>query len=297
MTILLVLHAVLGLAAIAGGDRLGRRAVWIGAVGPVAAVVWLVAVLPGVLDDRPVDEVVGWVPALDVDLQLRLDGFGALMVVLVSGIGVLVFVYAARYLSPTAPGVARLAGLLTLFSGSMLGLVVADNLIVLYGFWELTSITSFLLIGNGHRDARARAAALQALLVTGAGGLAMLAGFVVLGQAAGTYRLSELLADPPEAGTAVTTALVLVLLGAFTKSAQYPFHSWLPGAMAAPTPVSAYLHSATMVKAGVYLIARFAPIYAVVWLWRPSVIAVGLFTLVAAGLRTLRQHDLKILLA
>ncbi len=298
MTILLALHALLGLAAIAGGDRLGRRAVWIGLAGPVAAVAWLVAVLPGVLDERPVDEVVRWVPNLDVDLQLRLDGFAALMVLLVSGVGVLVLVYAARYLSPTGPGVARLVGLLTLFSGSMLGLVVADNLIVLYGFWELTSITSFLLIGNGHRDARARAAALQALLVTGAGGLAMLAGLIVLGQAAGTYRLSELLADPPAAGTAVTVALVLILLGAFTKSAQYPFHAWLPGAMVAPTPVSAYLHSATMVKAGVYLIARLSPAFADdVTLWRPLVIGVGVVTMVAGGLRALRQTDLKLLLA
>ncbi|HMJ75500.1 MAG TPA: hydrogen gas-evolving membrane-bound hydrogenase subunit E [Iamia sp.] len=297
MTILLALHAVLGLAAIAGGDRLGRRALWLGAVGPVAAVAWLLAVLPGVLDGRPVDEVVRWVPALDIDLQLRLDGFAALMVVLVSGIGVLVFAYAGRYLSPRGPGVGRLIGLLTLFSGSMLGLVVADNLIVLYGIWELTSITSFLLIGNGHRDARARAAALQALLVTGAGGLAMLAGFVVLGQAAGTYRLSELLADPPDVGTAVGTALVLILLGAFTKSAQYPFHAWLPGAMVAPTPVSAYLHSATMVKAGVYLIARLSPAFAEVGFWRPLVVGVGVVTMVGGGLRALRQTDLKLLLA
>ena len=151
--------------------------------------------------------------------------------------------------------------LLTLFAGSMLGLVVADNLIVLYGFWELTTITSFLLIGNNHTDGRARAAALQALLVTSAGALAMLAGFVILGQAAGTYRLSELVDDPPS-GTAVEVALALVLLGAFTKSAQYPFHGWLPAAMVAPTPVSAYLHSATMVKAGVYLIARLSPAFA-----------------------------------
>ncbi|QYG92421.1 DUF4040 domain-containing protein [Iamia sp. SCSIO 61187] len=297
MITLLALHAVLGLAALAAGDRLGRRAVWVGAVGPVAAVVWLAAVLPGVLEGRPVTEVARWVPALDIDLHLRLDGFAALMVVLVSGIGVLVFAYAGRYLSPTGAGVGRLAGLLTLFSGSMLGLVVADNLIVLYGFWELTSITSFLLIGNDHRDARARAAALQALLVTGAGGLAMLAGFIVLGQAAGTYRLSALLADPPEVGTAVGAALVLILLGAFTKSAQWPFHGWLPGAMVAPTPVSAYLHSATMVKAGVYLIARLAPAFADVGLWRPLVVTVGIVTMIVGGLRALRQTDLKLLLA
>src|ERR687898_730946 len=178
----------------------------------------------------------------------------------------------------------------------MVGLVLADDLFVLYGFWELTSITSFLLIGNKHTDATARAAALQALLVTGLGALAMLAGFIVLGQAAGTYRLSALVADPPD-GTAVTVAVVLVLLGAFTKSAQYPFHGWLPGAMVAPTPVSAYLHSATMVKAGVYLIARLSPAFGDVGFWRSTVVIVGLYTMIAGGLRALRQTDLKLLLA
>ena len=135
---------------------------------------------------------------------------------------------------------------------------------MLYTCWELTSVTSYLLIGNRYTDADARAAALHALLVTGAGGLAMLGGFVLLGQSAGTYRLSELASSAPTSGPTITVALVLILLGAFTKSAQYPFHSWLPAAMAAPTPVSAYLHSAAMVKAGVYLVARFAPIFATV---------------------------------
>ena len=210
-------------------------------------------------------------PALGVDLDLRLDGFGALMVLLVSGIGVAVYAYAYRYFSPGAEGLGRLAAMLTLFSGSMFGVVVADDLLVLYGFWELTSITSFLLIGNNHSNGRARAAALQALLVTSTGALAMLIGFVVLGQAAGTYRLSAILADPPS-GTAVDVALALIALGAFTKSAQYPFHGWLPGAMVAPTPVSAYLHSATMVKAGVYLLARLSPAFAAVGFWRPLVV-------------------------
>lgn len=175
-------------------------------------------------------------------------------------------------------------GLLTLFGGAMVGLVLADNLIVLYGFWELTTITSFLLIGNDHKRSDARAAALHALLVTGAGSLAMLGGFLLLGHEAGTYRLSEILAQPPT-GATVGPALALILLGAFTKSAQYPFHAWLPGAMVAPTPVSAYLHAATMVKAGVYLVARLSPAFAdtIGW-WRPVVISVGGFTMAAGAL-------------
>ena len=184
-----------------------------------------------------------------------------------------------------------------LFAGAMVGLVLADNLLVLYGFWELTSVTSFLLIGHDHESPKARAAALQALLVTGAGALAMLAGFIILGQAAGTYRLSAIVADPPEVDGLLTVALVLILLGAFTKSAQMPFHNWLPGAMVAPTPVSTYLHSATMVKAGVYLVARFSPAFADVGMWRPVVVSVGVVTMVGGGLRALRQTDLKLLLA
>ena len=178
----------------------------------------------------------------------------------------------------------------------MTGLVLADDVLVLYGFWELTSVTSFLLIGNAHTQPQARAAALQALLVTGAGALAMLAGLIVLGQQAGTYRLSAILADPPT-GTAVDVALVLILLGAFTKSAQMPFHSWLPAAMVAPTPVSTYLHSATMVKAGVYLVARLAPAFDDVTFWRPTVVTVGVVTMIGGGLRALRRTDLKLLLA
>ncbi|HET9560136.1 MAG TPA: proton-conducting transporter membrane subunit, partial [Actinomycetota bacterium] len=274
-------------------------AVPLAAVAPAATVVWLVARGPGALDGRPVTEAVQWVPQLGVDLVLRLDGFAVLFAALVAGIGVLVVAYSWWYLPQGGAGQGRLLGLLVLFAGSMLGLVLADNLIVLFGFWELTSITSFLLIGNDHTSAKARAAALQALLITGAGGLAMLAGFVLIGQATGdggTFELSQVLADPP-AGTPVTVGLVLVLVGAFTKSAQYPFHSWLPGAMVAPTPISTYLHSATMVKAGVYLIGRFGPVFTLVWIWRPLVVTVGLVTMVMGGLRALRQHDLKLILA
>ncbi len=266
------------------------------ALAPAATVVWAITQAGDVLDGRPVTEQRSWVPSLGVELAFRLDGFALLMVALVSGVGVAIFAYASTYFSPR-PDLGRFAGLLTAFAGSMLGLVLTDNLLVLYVCWELTSVTSYLLIGFEDTKAPARAAALHALLITGAGGLAMLAGFIVLGQAAGTYTFSEILAAPPS-GTAVGIAAALILLGAFTKSAQVPFHSWLPGAMAAPTPVSAYLHSATMVKAGVYLIARFAPALApiVIW-WRPVVVGVGIATMLVGGLSALRQHDVKLLLA
>ncbi len=298
MSLLLLVHLGVGVTLVAAGARLGRRAVWPALAAPLLTLGWLATRWSDVVGDgSATTEQVRWLPALGVGLALRLDGFAALFLVLVSGIGVAVLAYAGRYLPTSGEGVGRLVGLLVLFSGAMVGLVLADDLLVLYGFWELTSITSFLLIGNDHRRADARAAALQALLVTGAGALAMLGGFLLLGAEAGTYRLSEILADPPTGGT-VGVALALILLGAFAKSAQYPLHAWLPGAMVAPTPVSAYLHSATMVKAGVYLIARLSPAFApdVAW-WRPVVVGVGLFTMVAGGLRALRQHDLKVLLA
>ena len=299
MSLLLLTHLAIGLGLLVAGRRLGRFGYLVAAVPSAATVVWAAGHASAVLDGEPRRETWTWVAQLGLAVDLRLDGFALLFVALVSGIGLLIFLYCGRYFDDGGAGRGRLLGLLVLFSGSMLGLVLADDLIVLFGFWELTSITSFLLIGNDHTSIKARAAALQALLVTGAGGLAMFAGFVMIGQSVeggGTFQLSRVLADPPS-GTPVTVGLVLVLLGAFTKSAQYPFHSWLPGAMVAPTPVSAYLHSATMVKAGLYLIGRFAPAFTAVWVWRPSVVAVGLVTMVFGGLRALRQHDLKLILA
>jgi multicomponent Na+:H+ antiporter subunit A len=266
--------------------------------------VWLATQADLLLDGGTVTDSAAWVPQLGIEFGLRLDAFGGVMVLIVSLIGVAVMAHSWWYFAAAHHGpetvtdaddgdsTDRLAGLLVLFAGAMLGIVVADDLIALFTAWELTSIASYLLIGVQHSRPTARAAA---LLVTSAGGLVMLAGLVLVGDSAGTYSMSAILADPP-AGTAVTVGLVCIAIGAFTKSAQYPFHSWLPAAMAAPTPVSAYLHSATMVKAGVYVIARFAPIYALTAPWRPLVLSVGLVTMIAGGSRALRQYVLKQLL-
>jgi multicomponent Na+:H+ antiporter subunit A len=296
MFVLLLSHLALGVGLLQIGDRWGRRVFAVATAAPAATLAWVVARSPGIVDGDPVTESVVWVDRLDLALDLRLDAFGLVMTSLVSGIGLLIFIYSVGYFSHIRPGQARLAGLMTLFAGSMLGIVWSDHLIALFIAWELTSITSYLLIGNDDRDPAARAAALQAMFTTGAGGLALLVGLIIVGQSAGTYRISELLEAPPSGG-AVGAALVCVLVGAFTKSAQAPFGSWLPGAMVAPTPVSAYLHSATMVKAGVYLVARLAPVFAATGQWRLLVLVVGSTTMVIGGWRALRQHDLKLLLA
>jgi multicomponent Na+:H+ antiporter subunit A len=296
MFVLLALHLVVGIGIVAGGRALGRRAFLVAGIAPLVTVIWAAANAGGVIDGRPVIESWAWVGQLGITIDLRLDAFALVMVALVSGIGLLICVYSLGYFSHDQPGLARLAGVLTLFAGAMLGVVLSDHLIALFVFWELTSVTSYLLIGNDDTNPRARAAALQAIFITGAGGLAMMAGLIMIGQAGGTYRISELLVDPP-AGGAVNAGLVLVLIGAFTKSAQAPFSSWLPAAMVAPTPVSAYLHSATMVKAGVYLVARLAPMFALTGSWRMLVLVIGATTMLVGGLRALRQHDLKLLLA
>lgn len=286
----LILHTAVLLACAALGRRLGRRVLLLGAVAPASSLAWLVTI------SAPRTETVSWLPAIGLDLDLRLDGFGTLMVVLIGGIGTLVFVYAWQYFGDRE-GLGRFTAYLVGFAGAMFGVVVADNLLVLYLFWELTSIASYLLIGFEDEEALARSAALQALLVTTLGGLAMLAGIVMLAQQGGTYSLSSLVANPPT-GPVAGAALALVLVGAFTKSAQFPFHFWLPGAMSAPTPVSAYLHSATMVKAGIYLVARLAPAFAGLhdW-WRPVVCGVGLLTMIVGGWRATTQVDLKLILA
>ena len=239
-----------------------------------------------------------WLPALGVTASLRLDGLSLAFALLVTGVGALVLLYAAAYFARDAR-LWRLMLLLGLFELSMLGLVLADDLITLFVFWEGTTVTSWLLVGFDHHKAEARAKALQALMVTGAGGLALLAGLLLLGDAAGTMRLSGW----AEAGDALRAAphygvmLALVLAGCFTKSAQIPFHFWLPNAMAAPTPVSAYLHSATMVKAGVYLIARLSPALAGTDLWIWTLTLTGGLTMLLGAVWAIRQTDLKLMLA
>lgn len=295
MITLLLAHLVASLACLIPGRHAARWALPVAAIAPAVTFGWLVSQSSAVLDGESSTASLDWVPELGLSIDLRLDGFGLLMGLLVSGIGVLVLLYSTAYFG-RRDDLGRLAGLLVGFAGAMLGIVWADGLLTLFVFWELTSITSFLLIGFDDRSATARAAAVRAFLVTGAGGLSLLAGLIILGQVAGVTTISELVADPPS-GTLVSVALVLVLIGAFTKSAQFPFHFWLPGAMAAPTPVSAYLHSATMVKAGLVVVARFAPAFATEGPWRALVVFAGLASLLIGGFRAMRQQDAKLALA
>jgi multicomponent K+:H+ antiporter subunit A len=239
-----------------------------------------------------------WVPAIGLDANFRLDGLALMFGWMITVIGLLVILYAAYYLGPEDPK-GRFYALMMLFMAAMLGVVLSDNLLLLVVFWELTSVSSFLLVGYwGHR-AEARAGARMALTVTGGGGLALLAGIVLLGQIAGTYDLSAMLGQGPAIrdDPRYPAALLLILLGCFTKSAQVPFHFWLPEAMAAPTPVSAYLHSATMVKAGVFLLARLYPVLGGSALFEVLVAGAGLATMLFAAYVAVFKHDLKGLLA
>ena len=238
-----------------------------------------------------------WAPSLGISLGFLVDGLSLIFALLITGIGALIFLYATGYMGDH-PQFGRFILFLFAFMLSMLGLVLARDLITLFVFWELTSVTSYLLIGFDHQNPQARRNALQAMLVTAAGGLALLAGFVLMGTAAGSYDLAQILAGPGLQDSGLYGGiLVLVLLGAFTKSAQFPFHFWLPNAMAAPTPVSAYLHSATMVKAGVYLLARLHPVLGGTGAWAATLTAAGLVTAVMASVLALRQTDLKTALA
>ena len=303
-----VLTPFVGAALVALASRLGRsHTAWAAGAVTLASILWLTPSVPQIWPSSAASLPFGgaaqiqqfdWMPALGLNLAFRLDGLALLFAGLILGIGLLIILYARYYLSER-DSMGRFYSYLMLFMGSMLGIVLSENLIQLLIFWELTSLSSFLLISYWQHREEARQGARMALAVTGAGGFAMLGGFLLLGHIVGSYDLSVVLAsgDLIRAHPLYVPTLVLILLGVFTKSAQFPFHFWLPHAMAAPTPVSAYLHSATMVKAGVFMLARLFPALSGTpeWFWLVS--GAGLTTLLIGAYVALFKHDLKGLLA
>lgn len=279
--------------------RLSRSHVtWLASTTCLITIGLLTTSFSAVLQGQTVIEHYNWIPSLGLNLAFRLDGLGLMFALLILGIGLLVIIYARFYLS-ARDDLGRFYAYLMLFMGSMLGIALSENIIQLLIFWELTSVSSFLLISYWHQCEEARNGARMALTITGLGGLALLGGFILLGEVTGSYNLSVILASGNIVREHVLyqPILLLILLGAFTKSAQFPFHFWLPNAMAAPTPVSAYLHSATMVKAGVFLLARLFPALSGTTEWSWLVGGVGLITLSIGAYFALFQHDLKGMLA
>ncbi|HWU63548.1 MAG TPA: proton-conducting transporter membrane subunit, partial [Ensifer sp.] len=277
---------------------LGHRAAWILALVPAAIFAFFCRALGDVQGGQAVTGGYVWVPSFNVSYSWLIDGLSLSFVLLISGIGALIILYAGGYLKGH-PQQGRFFSFIFLFMGSMLGVVISDSFLMLFIYWELTSITSFLLIGFDHERAASRRAALQALVVTGGGGLLLLAGLIFIWDMSGMTQLSmlvrsgDILRDSPF----YLAALLLVLGGAFTKSAQFPFHFWLPNAMEAPTPVSAYLHSATMVKAGVYLLMRLNPVLGDTAAWQILLPFFGGLTMLTGALLAVRQTDLKLMLA
>ena len=298
MPALLLAVLVAGAFAVPVVRRAPLHAGWLLAIVPAAVTAWLVAQVTSVGDGAEIRETVAWVPSIGLNASFRLDGLSLLFALLIAGIGTLVVVYAAAYLRGDRR-LGRFYATLFAFMAAMLVIVLADNVLLLYAGWALTGITSYLLIGYDSRSSTARRAALQALLTTFAGELCLLAGVVLLAQAGGSYELSVLIERSGRIGDdpAFVPAMLLIVVGALTKSAQFPFHFWLPNAMVAPTPVSAYLHSATMVKAGIYLLARVSPIFGGHEVWSWVVGGSGAATLVIAAIIALHQTDLKRLLA
>ncbi|MCR2813057.1 Na+/H+ antiporter subunit A [Microbacterium sp. zg.Y1084] len=296
MLLLLGAFAVLPLTLPWLVGRIGARAFYVAAILPLVAFAHTLTLAPDVFGGRTPFETFSWIPALDISVSMRMDTLGWVMALVVTGVGALVMIYCRWYFDGKRDGVGQFCAVLLAFAGAMYGLVLTDDIVVLVMLWEVTSVLSYLLIGFYHRRGASRRAALQALLVTTLGGLVMLIGVVLMVVATGTTSLSGILALAPT-GPVIDAALVLMLVGALSKSAIFPFHFWLPGAMAAPTPVSAYLHAAAMVKAGIYLIARLAPVFALAAPWRPIVIGLGILTMLIGGLQALRESDLKRVLA
>jgi multicomponent K+:H+ antiporter subunit A len=281
-----------------GRGRSHNLAAWLMTATALLGLLLSLWLYPAMAAGKVLRQVIPWVPGLGLDLVFRVDGFSWLFMLLICGIGTLVGLYARYYMSPDDP-LARFFALLLAFMGSMLGIVMSGNVIQLVFFWEMTSLFSFLLIGYWYNGASARDGARMALIVTSGGGLCLFAGVLLLGHVVGSYDLDVILAagDTVRAHALYTPTLLLILLGAFTKSAQFPFHFWLPQAMSAPTPVSAYLHSATMVKAGVFLLVRFWPVLGGTDQWFWIVGGVGLVTLILGAYSAMFEQDLKGVLA
>lgn len=296
MLALLAAFALVPLVIPALTRILGVRVFFLVAIVPVAAFVYTLTQTPAVLAGNAPAETLPWISQLQLDVSVRVDALSWLLALIVTGVGALVIVYCTKYFTSKEEGLGRFASVFLAFTGAMYGLVIADNVYLLYIFWEATTVFSYLLIAHYTGRLTSRGAALQALIVTTAGGLAMLVGLVMLAKGAGTPNLSELVELAPH-GTMVTIAIMLIIVGALSKSAIIPFHFWLPAAMAAPTPVSAYLHAAAMVQAGIYLIARLAPGFADTPGWRPLLLGLGVFTMLVGGWRALKQFDLKLMLA
>jgi multicomponent Na+:H+ antiporter subunit A len=275
---------------------LSLRVFYVIALLPAAAFGYTLSQTATVSAGTAITESVPWIPALGISLSFRVDTLAWLLALVVTGAGALVLVYCARYFTADEPALGRFAAVLLAFAGTMYGLVTSDDIVVMFIFWEITSVLSYVLIGHYTFKRASRGAALQALLVTTFGGLVMLVGVVILAVEAGTTSLATIVADPVT-GPAATWAVLLILVGALSKSALVPFHFWLPAAMAAPTPVSAYLHAAAMVKAGIYLVARLAPGYADTPGWMPVLVTLGVGTMLVGAWRSLRQYDLKLVLA
>ena len=271
---------------------------WILAAIPILIFGYLLSQVPVVSSGIVYAEEYGWIPQLNVNIRFQLDGLSLLFAMLVTGIGGLILIYAGYYMR-SYENTGRFFSYLIFFMASMLGLVLSTNLIGLFVFWELTSVSSFLLIGFKHEKPEARDAALQALLITALGGLALLAGFVLMSIPYGTFELTVMIANPEllTGHRLFIPALILILTGAFTKSAIFPFHFWLPGAMQAPSPVSAFLHSATMVKAGVFLLARLNPLMEGSEIWFYSLSVFGATTMFVGAWLSIAQTDIKKILA
>ncbi|WP_180129653.1 MULTISPECIES: monovalent cation/H+ antiporter subunit A [unclassified Acinetobacter] len=299
LPIIILLPLILGTTLVSWLKQFSRGVTALGAIGvSLSSLVLLLSQAQDVFNGKTIIQTWPWLTQVGIDFSFRLDALGLLFSLLITGIGTLIYIYAYYYLSPKN-SLSKLYVLLMLFMAAMLGISLSNNLILLLIFWELTSISSFLLVGYWSNYDAAQRGSRMALTITGMGGLCMLGGFVLLAQITGTYQIDQILtmSSQIQQHSLFVPTLLLILMGAFTKSAQFPFHFWLPNAMAAPTPVSAYLHSATMVKAGIFLLARLLPIFAGAVLYHNLVTFIGLFTLCMAAFFAIFKEDLKGLLA